>query len=79
MTKNEKLPELVHKSLAHALGDSGNSKSKSVPRNLRCSFCGKGANAVKKLIAGPRVNICEECVALCVAILREEGTHSSLD
>jgi ATP-dependent Clp protease ATP-binding subunit ClpX len=79
MTKDEKRRELVQQALAQAVDDSVNSKSKSVPRNLRCSFCGKGANAVKKLIAGPRVNICEECVALCVAILREEGIHSGLD
>jgi hypothetical protein len=59
--------------------DSVRPKLKSVPRNLRCSFCGKWANEVKKLIAGPRVNICEECVALCVAMLREEGIHSNLD
>ncbi|TMA86671.1 MAG: hypothetical protein E6J74_31275 [Deltaproteobacteria bacterium] len=46
---------------------------------MRCSFCGKRENEVKKLIAGPRVNICEECVGLCVAMSREEGIHSNLD
>lgn len=39
---------------------------------IRCSFCGKGANAVEKLITGPSVYICNECVAMCNAILKEE-------
>ncbi|RYZ85438.1 MAG: ATP-dependent Clp protease ATP-binding subunit ClpX, partial [Proteobacteria bacterium] len=32
---------------------------------LRCSFCGKSQNEVKKLIAGPGVYICDECIELC--------------
>lgn len=36
-----------------------------------CSFCGKGHDAGRKLIAGPRVLICDDCVALCSAILIE--------
>jgi len=39
---------------------------------LRCSFCGKGQNEVKKLIAGPMVYICNECVSLCDEIIEEE-------
>ncbi len=39
---------------------------------LRCSFCGKGQNEVKKLIAGPMVYICNECVSLCNEIIEEE-------
>jgi ATP-dependent protease Clp ATPase subunit len=39
---------------------------------LRCSFCGKTQNEVRKLIAGPKVHICEECVDLCIDILKEE-------
>ena len=39
---------------------------------LRCSFCGKSQEEVKKLVAGPTVYICNECVALCNDILREE-------
>ena len=39
---------------------------------LLCSFCGKSQRQVKKLIAGPGVYICDECVALCVEILEEE-------
>src|SRR5277367_2945482 len=39
---------------------------------LRCSFCGKTQDEVKKLVAGPTVYICNECVALCNDILKEE-------
>jgi len=39
---------------------------------LRCSFCGKGQEEVKKLIAGPMVYICDECVGLCNEIIDEE-------
>ena len=39
---------------------------------LYCSFCGKGQNEVQKLIAGPSVYICEECVDLCNNIIEEE-------
>ncbi len=38
-----------------------------------CSFCGKGENEVKRLIAGPGVFICDECVGLCDALLGHEG------
>lgn len=41
-------------------------------KNLNCSFCGKNQDEVKKLIAGPSVYICNECVDLCNEILREE-------
>ncbi|MCX7673929.1 MAG: ATP-dependent Clp protease ATP-binding subunit ClpX [Thiobacillaceae bacterium] len=40
---------------------------------LYCSFCGKSQHEVRKLIAGPSVFICDECVELCNDILREEG------
>ena len=40
--------------------------------DLHCSFCGKGQREVKKLIAGPNVFICDECVDLCTNIIREE-------
>jgi ATP-dependent Clp protease ATP-binding subunit ClpX len=43
---------------------------------LRCSFCGKAQDEVKKLIAGPMVYICNECVSLCNEIIEEElSTH----
>lgn len=38
-------------------------------RAMKCSFCGKGADAVDKLIAGPKVFICDGCVATCNTIL----------
>ena len=44
---------------------------------LYCSFCGKSQHEVKKLIAGPTVFICNECVELCLDIIREE-TRSPL-
>ena len=47
------------------------SKSKE-NKILYCSFCGKGQNEVQKLIAGPSVYICEECVDLCNNIIEEE-------
>src|SRR3970282_2267210 len=40
--------------------------------NLSCSFCGKSQKEVKKLIAGPTVYICDECIGLCHDILAEE-------
>ena len=41
--------------------------------NGRCSFCGKGQDEVQKLIAGPGVYICDECIHLCNMILVEEA------
>lgn len=46
--------------------------SKSDDSRLKCSFCGKTQDQVKKLIAGPEVYICDECVELCNEILDEE-------
>jgi ATP-dependent Clp protease ATP-binding subunit ClpX len=43
---------------------------------LYCSFCGKSQHEVRKLIAGPSVFICDECIELCNDIIREEGTTS---
>ena len=50
-------------------GDSG--------KLLYCSFCGKSQNEVRKLIAGPSVFICDECVDLCNDIIREEIQEAS--
>ena len=44
----------------------------SSEKTLYCSFCGKSQHAVKKLIAGPSVFICDECIDLCNDIIREE-------
>ena len=45
---------------------------------LYCSFCGKSQHEVRKLIAGPTVFICDECVELCMDIIREETKSSGL-
>ena len=41
-------------------------------KSLFCSFCGKNQHEVKKLIAGPSVFICDECIDLCTDIIKEE-------
>ncbi len=46
--------------------------SSSSEKTLYCSFCGKSQHEVKKLIAGPSVFICDECIDLCNDIIREE-------
>ncbi len=43
------------------------------PRNATCSFCGKGVDQVEKIIQGPSVHICNECVGLCNEVLEEEN------
>lgn len=47
-------------------------KSENNSKNVRCSFCGKSQDAVKKIIAGPRVYICDECIQVCSNILEDE-------
>ncbi len=42
-------------------------------KTLYCSFCGKSQHEVKKLIAGPSVFICDECIELCNDIIRDEA------
>ena len=44
---------------------------------LYCSFCGKSQHEVRKLIAGPSVFVCDECVELCNDIIREEMQEKS--
>ena len=39
---------------------------------LRCSFCGKPQSQVRRLVAGPGVYICDECIELCMSILNDE-------
>ncbi len=46
--------------------------SKNFNKNFRCSFCNKSQEEVKKLIMGPGVFICDECVELCLEILKED-------
>ena len=52
-------------------------KSKDDNKLLYCSFCGKSQNEVRKLIAGPSVFICDECVDLCNDIIHEELSDSN--
>jgi len=47
-------------------------------KNLYCSFCGKSQHEVKKLIAGPSVFICDECIDLCNDIVRDELPNTEL-
>lgn len=51
----------------------------SLPRELCCSFCGKQSDEVKRLIAGPDVYICDECVALCNEIIAEESVSKEIE
>ena len=55
------------------ISGSGGGESKNT---LYCSFCGKSQHEVRKLIAGPTVFICDECVELCMDIIREENKSS---
>ena len=55
-----------------------NSSSSDTKNTLYCSFCGKSQHEVRKLIAGPTVFICDECVELCMDIIREETKTSGL-
>ncbi|MDH5772512.1 MAG: ATP-dependent Clp protease ATP-binding subunit ClpX [Rhodospirillaceae bacterium] len=52
------------------------SSSSETKNTLYCSFCGKSQHEVRKLIAGPTVFICDECVELCMDIIREEHKSS---
>ncbi|NIZ09959.1 ATP-dependent Clp protease ATP-binding subunit ClpX [Pseudooceanicola sp. HF7] len=56
-----------------ATNSGGDSKN-----TLYCSFCGKSQHEVRKLIAGPTVFICDECVELCMDIIREETKSTGL-
>lgn len=46
-------------------------RRRSVASNLECSFCGRPEQIVRKLIAGPGVYICDECVEICVETIRQ--------
>ena len=51
---------------------------KSDKDSLYCSFCGKSQKEVKKLIAGPTVFVCDECVELCMDIIKEDGKNNKI-
>jgi len=52
------------------------SKKKDVPQNVRCSFCGKSQEAVTRMVAGPGVYICDECINVCTNII-ENDTYNN--
>jgi ATP-dependent Clp protease ATP-binding subunit ClpX len=54
-------------------------KKKATVSKLSCSFCGKNQNVVKKLVAGPGVYICDECIELCNEIVLEESDINHFD
>src|SRR3989338_6830031 len=49
------------------------------PQILHCSFCGKSQHEVRKVIAGPSVFVCNECVDLCNDIIREEEIAQAVE
>ncbi len=53
-------------------------KKRSTARELRCSFCNRNADEVERLITGPNVYICNECILMCNGILAEEMSRSTL-
>ena len=46
--------------------------------SLFCSFCGKNQKEVKKLIAGPTVFVCDECIELCMDIIKEDSKSNQI-
>ncbi len=54
-------------------------KKMSLPPELNCSFCGKSQEEVQRLIAGPDVYICDECVSLCNEIIAQESISEELE
>ncbi|GIR95267.1 MAG: ATP-dependent Clp protease ATP-binding subunit ClpX [Paracoccaceae bacterium] len=63
------MAELINLLIYKSMSKSGSTSNKNT---LFCSFCGKSQHEVKKLIAGPTVFICDECVELCMDIIKEE-------
>ena len=53
-------------------------KKSNSPRAIKCSFCGRGQDEVAKLVSGPSVYICNECIRLCSDILEEEMAGTML-
>ena len=51
----------------------------SMPRNVRCSFCGKTQDSVRRIVAGPGVYICDECIDLCSSIIEAEDFFDAVD
>ena len=51
---------------------ANNTNGKDKDKNLRCSFCGKSQDEVERMIIGPGVNICSECIGLCHDLLSDK-------
>ena len=65
----------LEETLKRAIGDDWDAqvpKFDDDAKHAACSFCGKSQNEVRKLVAGPSVHICDECIELCKNILVEE-------
>jgi len=56
----------------------GDSREANKRLSLRCSFCGKGEDRARKLVAGPGVFICDQCVQLCNEVFQSEGQQGEL-
>ena len=48
-------------------------RNNDIPKNVKCSFCGKTQEAVKRIVVGPGVYICDECIELCNNIIETDG------
>ena len=46
-------------------------------KNIKCSFCGKSQDAVERIIAGPGVFICDECIKICTNILEDDSCEDT--
>src|SRR5699024_12772203 len=66
--------DLIKESTAMANNNSGRDKNE---KDLVCSFCGKHQDEVERMIIGPGVNICSECIGLCYDLLAEKPDRSS--
>ena len=50
-------------------------KNEDAPKNVKCSFCGKSQESVNRIVAGPGVYICDECVAVCKSIIDNDSLN----
>ena len=46
--------------------------NKNINQNIKCSFCGKPQEMVKRIVAGPNAYICDECISICNNIIEDE-------
>ena len=77
----QQIGSALEETLKKAYGDKWESeipKYADEGKHLACSFCGKHQQEVRKMIAGPSVHICDECVKLCGGIMAEARRHREL-